>query len=109
MLISVPAVSPVIRTQPSESPQLRFGDLLRRLRVARGLTQEQLAERTGLSVRGISDLERGVRNVPYRETILRLIAGLGLGTDEHALLLSFARRGPRSGVVPAHARLSFGS
>ncbi len=37
-----------------------FGELLRRSRVATGLTQEELAERAGLSARGISDLERGV-------------------------------------------------
>jgi predicted ATPase/transcriptional regulator with XRE-family HTH domain len=96
-------------TLPSGSLHPSFGDLLRRLRVARGLTQELLAERTGLSVRGISDLERGVRNVPYRETILRLIAGLELTGDEQALLLTFARRGARLGVVPVHGQWSFGS
>ena len=96
-------------TLPSGSPHPRFGDLLRRFRVARGLTQELLAERSGLSVRGISDLERGVRTVPYRETILRLIEGLELPGDEHALLLSFARRGPRLGSVPVDARWPFGS
>jgi transcriptional regulator with XRE-family HTH domain len=96
-------------TVPSGSPHPRFGDLLRRVRVARGLTQERLAERTGLSVRGISDLERGVRNVPYRETILRLIEGLELPVDEQALLLSFARRGPRSGGMPLHPQWSSGS
>lgn len=74
----------------------RFGDLLRQHRRARGLTQEQLAERTGLSVRGISDLERGARNIPYQETILRLIAGLELADPEHIELLAFARRGPRA-------------
>jgi transcriptional regulator with XRE-family HTH domain len=91
-------------TLPSGSPHPKFGDLLRRLRVARGLTQERLADRAGLSVRGISDLERGLRNLPYRETILRLIAGLELAGDEQALLLSFARRGPRPGLVPVDAR-----
>ena len=34
-----------------------FGDLLRRQRLAAGLTQEKLAELAGLSVRGLSDLE----------------------------------------------------
>jgi transcriptional regulator with XRE-family HTH domain len=37
-----------------------FGDLLRRHRLAAGLTQEELAAQAGLSVRGLSDLERGV-------------------------------------------------
>jgi transcriptional regulator with XRE-family HTH domain len=36
-----------------------FGSLLRACREAAGLSQERLAERAGLSLRGISDLERG--------------------------------------------------
>ncbi|MBV9279902.1 MAG: helix-turn-helix transcriptional regulator, partial [Chloroflexi bacterium] len=42
------------------SSEAAFGDLLRRLRAAAGLSQEDLAERAGLGVRTISDLERGV-------------------------------------------------
>jgi tetratricopeptide (TPR) repeat protein/transcriptional regulator with XRE-family HTH domain len=38
----------------------KFGDLVRRQRLAAGLTQAELAERTGLSIRSIGDLERGV-------------------------------------------------
>ena len=36
-----------------------FGELLRQHRLAAGLTQEELAERARISVRAISDLERG--------------------------------------------------
>ncbi len=39
-----------------------FGDVLRRHRVAAGLTQEELAEHAGLSLRGISDLDESVPN-----------------------------------------------
>jgi transcriptional regulator with XRE-family HTH domain len=35
-----------------------FGQLLKRCRIAAGLTQEALGERAGLSARGISDMER---------------------------------------------------
>ena len=35
-----------------------FGALLKRLRLAAGLTQEALAERAGLSVKALSELER---------------------------------------------------
>lgn len=35
---------------------------VKRVRVARGLTQEQLAERSGFSQQYLSDLERGRRN-----------------------------------------------
>ena len=35
-----------------------FGALLKRQRLAAGLTQEALAERAGLSAKAVSDLER---------------------------------------------------
>lgn len=50
-----------------------FAGLLRQLRVAAGLTQEQLAAAAGLSPRSISDLERGVNLTARRETV-RLLA-----------------------------------
>jgi DNA-binding CsgD family transcriptional regulator/transcriptional regulator with XRE-family HTH domain len=63
-------------TEPS------FGDLLRQARRAADLTQEALAERAGISVRGISDLERGVIRTPRKDT-LELIAGaLDLPAEE---------------------------
>ena len=43
-----------------------FGDLLRQHRSAAGLTQEELAERAGLSPDAISLLERGERRRPHR-------------------------------------------
>jgi predicted ATPase/transcriptional regulator with XRE-family HTH domain len=55
-----------------------FGELLRRSRMAAGLTQEELAERAGLSARGIQDLERGLRRSPHPDTVRRLWAALGL-------------------------------
>lgn len=41
-------------------PGLSFADLLRRLRAAARLTQEELAEAAGISPRSVSDLERGI-------------------------------------------------
>ena len=55
-----------------------FGVLLRQHRVAAGFTQEQLAERSGLGVRTIRDLELGRVGRPHRESILLLSAALGL-------------------------------
>lgn len=69
-----------------------FGDLLRRHRRARGLTQEELAERAHVSARAISDLERGERAHPYRETANLLAGALGLAETERAAFLAAARR-----------------
>jgi len=40
-----------------------FGQRVRGLRLARGLSQEQTALRAGFSARYLSDVERGARNV----------------------------------------------
>jgi predicted ATPase/transcriptional regulator with XRE-family HTH domain len=68
-----------------------FGDVLRRCRLAAGLTQEELAERAGLSVRGISDLERGVKQRPRRDTVSLLADALGLTSLQRSLLDDAAR------------------
>jgi predicted ATPase/transcriptional regulator with XRE-family HTH domain len=77
-----------------------FGDLLRRHRLAVGLTQEELAERASMSARGISDLERGARTRPQRETVLLLANALGLHGDKRADFLAAARHRPFARSVP---------
>jgi predicted ATPase/DNA-binding XRE family transcriptional regulator len=69
-----------------------FGVLLREHRRAAGLTQAELAERAGLSWRGVTDLERGARRTPHRDTLARLVAALNLTGDERAALEAAARR-----------------
>ncbi len=61
------------------------------VRTAR-LTQEELAERAGLSARAITDLERGVRRFSYLDTVARLVDALGLGDSERAELRAAAQR-----------------
>src|SRR4051794_2286369 len=68
-----------------------FGTELQRHRLAAGLTQEELAERAGLSARGISDLERGVRIYPHRETARLLADALELVDPERQTLLLAGR------------------
>src|SRR5262245_8056821 len=68
-----------------------FGEILRRLRSAAALSQEELAERAGLSRHGISDLERGARRVPGFETVRRLADALALGEGDRKALLAAAR------------------
>ena len=46
-----------------------FGELLRRRRLAAGLTQEALAERAGISAKAVSDLERDPERAPRLDTI----------------------------------------
>jgi non-specific serine/threonine protein kinase len=72
--------------------------LLRRHRLTVGLTQEELADRAGLSVRGISDLERGLKQAPRLRTVSLLVRGLGLPNAEAAALLRAAN--PRHDTVP---------
>ncbi|UJW31585.1 tetratricopeptide repeat protein [Saccharothrix sp. AJ9571] len=63
-----------------------FGALLRRLRERAFLTQEQLAQRAGVSAKAISALEREERRHPYPHTVLALADALGLSDDERACL-----------------------
>src|SRR5690349_21504567 len=70
---------------------MAFGELLRRLRNAAALSQEELAERAGLSRNGISDLERGLHPAPRLETVRFLADALRLSAPERANLLAAAR------------------
>src|SRR5687767_14189505 len=78
-------------------PQPHYGAVLRRLRRAAGLTQEEFAERAGVSPRTVSDLERGVSAVPQRQTRKLLEGALALSPEDAAALeaaASSSRRGP---------------
>ena len=82
----------VIGTEsPMSSEQTPFGTLLKRYRIAAGLTQEALAARAQLSARAISDLERGINRVPRYDTLELLITALNVTTTQRALLLSTIR------------------
>ena len=76
----------------SDGADACFGNLLRRLRRAAGLSQEELAERAGLSARGISDLERGAHATPQRVTVQLLARALGLAPADASALESSVRR-----------------
>jgi DNA-binding CsgD family transcriptional regulator/transcriptional regulator with XRE-family HTH domain/tetratricopeptide (TPR) repeat protein len=82
----------------------RLSDLVRRHRTAAALSQEALAERAGLSVRAISDLERGVHQTPRLETVRLVAVALGLPEADRADLFAAARpavlqHGP-GGTIP---------
>src|SRR3954452_16788387 len=67
-----------------------FGTLLRRFRLAAGLTQEGLAERAGVSARGVEDLERGIRRAPRADTVRLLADALELSGESRAALITAA-------------------
>jgi transcriptional regulator with XRE-family HTH domain len=72
---------------------------LRQLRASSGLTQEQLAERAGLSANAISALERGERTHPYPHTVRALASALGLSAEDSRKLQAAAsprERGQRA-------------
>ncbi|MGH2352243.1 MAG: helix-turn-helix domain-containing protein, partial [Chloroflexota bacterium] len=85
-----------------------FGERLRRHRLGTGLSQEELAERAGLSARGISDLERGVRRTPQRHTIRLLARALGLNPEDASQLEAAVRRARQPVLTAATARAGAG-
>ncbi|MFF0465569.1 ATP-binding protein [Streptomyces mexicanus] len=68
-----------------------FGAVLRGLRQRAGLTMEELAEASGVSVRAISDMERGRSRVPQRRTVAALVEGLDPTDADREALLTAAR------------------
>ena len=56
---------------------LALGENLARIRTARGLTQDDLAQASGVSVDTISRLERGARATARRSTLQALSLALG--------------------------------
>lgn len=64
---------------------------LRAARRAAGLTQEQLAQRCGLAVRTIRNLEQGQVARPQQRTVLVLADGLGLQGPDRKRFLRLAR------------------
>jgi transcriptional regulator with XRE-family HTH domain len=59
----------------------KFGLRLKTLRKAKGLSQEELAERSGLNRPYISGIEKGKRNVSL-EVMEKLAGALGVGLGE---------------------------
>jgi transcriptional regulator with XRE-family HTH domain len=69
----------VTARRPADREQALLGDAVREVRKAQGLTQKQVADRTGVHVTYLSDIERGARN-PSWKVIASLAAGMGVPT-----------------------------
>ncbi|MEH1123477.1 helix-turn-helix domain-containing protein [Micromonospora sp. CPCC 206061] len=81
-----------------------FAQLLRSLRERACLTQEQLAERSDVSIRAISDLERGRTKRPRHRSVALLAEALRIEGDQLERFRRLARRRVRTEplrVVPS--------
>jgi predicted ATPase/DNA-binding XRE family transcriptional regulator len=75
---------------PGSNPS-SLGEMLLTYRIRSGLSQEALAEASGVSARTISDLERGQRTAAHLETIRMLAAALELSESQRRHLLGAGR------------------
>ncbi len=85
-----------------EEPTIGFGALLRRLRQDAGITQRDLAERAGVSIAAIRDLEQGRTRSPKDSSIEALAQALQL-TGPETENLQAAAKTHRSVAVPSTA------
>lgn len=67
---------------------LTLGDRIKRSRTEQGLTQQQLAEKVGVTQTAIAAWESGKRGVPKGDNLLRLAGALGFDADR---LMGIAR------------------
>jgi tetratricopeptide (TPR) repeat protein/transcriptional regulator with XRE-family HTH domain len=88
----------------AEQPALSFAGLLRRLRGGARLTQEELAEAAGVSLRAVSDLERGINRTARKDTAVLLAGALGLDGPARELFVLAARGRAAAGDVLAVAQ-----
>ncbi|HKT04734.1 MAG TPA: helix-turn-helix transcriptional regulator, partial [Rugosimonospora sp.] len=59
-----------------------FGELLRGYRLSAGLTQRELAERAGVSVRALRDIEQGRVRRPQAPSVQRFADALPLAEPD---------------------------
>jgi predicted ATPase/DNA-binding XRE family transcriptional regulator len=78
-----------------------LGPALKRLRHAAGMTQEELAERAGISARTVSDVERGLRTLVHQDTARRLTSALGLSEEQRRRFGVLVRSDARAQAPPA--------
>lgn len=77
-----------------------LGALVKRYRTALGLTQEELAERAGVSARSISDLERGLARTPHPGTIRRLADALELSPAQRSVFMAAGSQARGADDIP---------
>ncbi len=80
-----------------------LGDLLRQHRLRGGWSQEELAERAGISVRSISDIERGRQQRPHVGTVRRLADALELDETSRQAVMAAAVGSTNTPLVPTQS------
>jgi len=94
----------------AEQPSLSFAGVLRQLRAEARLTQEELAEAAQLSLRTVSDLERGINRTAHKHTAELLADALDLAGLTQELFVAAARgRGPAEDVLAARDGMTLGA
>ncbi|ROO86604.1 putative ATPase [Actinocorallia herbida] len=94
-------------------PAGAFAAHLRRFRQAAALSQEELAERAGLTAKAVGSLERGERRRPYPTTVRALADALGLADEDRRILAEAAQGGspppapPEPRAAPVIGRTAF--
>ena len=83
------------RSEADSEKSPRFGELLLRHRHAAGLTQAGLAEVSGVSVRALSDLERGRAQGAQRRSAQALADAMELASEQRVRFLAAAQAGRR--------------
>src|SRR6202044_1288869 len=89
----------------TEQSFLSFAGLLRQLRGEAKLTQAELAEAAGLSLRAVSDLERGINRTARKDTATLLAGALSIAEPVRVVFVEAARgRVPAEDVLTAMRR-----
>ncbi|MGB6986485.1 MAG: helix-turn-helix domain-containing protein [Candidatus Aquilonibacter sp.] len=83
-----------------------FSELLREQRRAAGYSQEELADRAGVSVAAIGLLERGLRRAPHRDTVTAIASALNMSEAtrkqfEEAAARARGRQARNVSAIPA--------
>jgi transcriptional regulator with XRE-family HTH domain/tetratricopeptide (TPR) repeat protein len=80
------------------------GTTLRQFRLRARLTQEALAEASGVSVRTIRGLESGARRNPQRSSLQQLADAMALSTDDREVLMAAVLGAPTSAAITSGPR-----
>lgn len=81
------------RNAPNDRDRFTLATVLRNFRLAAGLSQAELAERSDMSIGAVGSLEQGLRRAPYRSTVDSLANALELTDEQRVQLHEVANHG----------------